>query len=191
MSGHCATVPNMQISGSDVSHYWHQIAVHTAASKNGSHTSAPWPLQVQAAALLGDDTIEASFANFDGTGPSIWSVALITSDGRLIRIRMQFDAEQYDLEQDQATAEPVAATVDESRARRLSDVVSLDIDGARMRPNTFGRSMQDVLDVGDVVLRFRDGVVVNLGVNQLAMTMYDDRGRSDGFIDRLRHHTGL
>ncbi|MCV7159375.1 hypothetical protein [Mycolicibacterium brisbanense] len=183
----------MQITTeADRDRYWHQIGFHTAASKNGSHNGAPWPLQVQVAALVGNADIEASFSHFDGAGPSIWSVALITSDGRLIRIRMQFDAEQYDLDQDQATtAEPVAATVSESWVRRLSDVVSLDIGSVRMRPNGFGRVTQDVLDVGDVTVTFRDGEVVNLGVDQLTMTMYDDRQRSDGFIARLRHHTGL
>lgn len=32
--------------------------------------------------------------------------------------------------------------------------------------------------------------VVDLGIDQMAMTEYD-RTRSDAFVDRLRHHTGL
>ncbi|MUL84310.1 MULTISPECIES: hypothetical protein [unclassified Mycolicibacterium] len=179
----------MQITEPDRARYWHQIASHTLASTNGSHTSAPWPVQVQAAALVGNSTVEASVSRFDGSGPSTWVVALITADARLIQIRMQFDAEQYDLEKDQG--DPLAATVNESWVRRLSDVESLRIGGARMRPNTFGRTMPDVLDVGGVTLTFRGGTVGDLGFDQLAMTMYDDRRQSDGFVELLRQQIGL
>lgn len=181
----------MRITEPDRDRYWHQIAGHTAASTNGSHASAPWPVHVQVAALIGNSTIEASVASFDGTGPSTWAVTLITADARLIGIRMQFDAEQYDLGKDQAATEPLTATVNESWVRRLSDVASLAIGETRMRPNTFGRTMPDVLDVGDLTLTFRDGVVVDLGFDQVSMTMYDERGQSDAFVDLLRHHTGL
>lgn len=184
-----ATVPDMQITEPDQAQYWHRIAAHTTADKD---IGAPWPVHLQVAALIGNTDIDASVATFDGTGPSTWAVALITADTRLIRIRMQFDAENYDLEHDQSNAtKTVEPKVNESWVRRLSDVQSLDVGGTRLRPDSFGRVMPNVLDVAGVTLTFRGGAVVDLGLDQLTMTMYDDRRRSDHFFDRLRHHTGL
>lgn len=175
------TVPRMKLTDE----YWQQIAAHTTTS-NGTSTGAPWPVQVQAAALVGDSTIEASVAGFDGTGPSIWTVTLITTDGRLIRLRMAFDAADYDLDQDQRVSEPLDGSVDESWVRRLSDAERIEIRSSRTRPR-----MRDALDVAGVNLTFRDGAVVDLGVDQLAMNMYDDRRLSDRIVELVRHHTGL
>ena len=181
----------MEITDPDKDRYWHQIAAHTAASKNGSHTGAPWPLQIQIAALLGNSAIVASVARYDGSAPTTWEVSLITTDTRLIRVSMQFDAEQYDADQDQNSPEPLVPDVQDSWVRRLDDINSITIGRSRMRPNSFGRVLPNVLDVADVELTFRDGVVVDLGIDQLGMTLYDDRGRTDGFIDLLRGHIGL
>jgi len=165
--------------------YWQKIAAHTATSDD-TGIRAPWPVQVQVAALVGHNAIDASVASFNGTGPSMWTVTLVTASARLIRLRMQFDAEQYDLEQDRLLSEPLDGSVDESWVRRLSDVERIDIRSSRMRPRT-----RDALDVAGVHLIFREGDVVDLGVDQVAMTMYDDRRRSDGIVDLVRHHTGL
>lgn len=179
----------MKIAGANADQFWLDIAAHSGTRDNG----APWPLQVQVAALVGSVKVEASMTTFSGDSPSIWAVTIITTDGRLISVRMQFDAEQYDLERDMTVSldNPVGVTVTESLARRLSDVARLDIRKARMRPTTMGRTFRDVLDVGDVRLAFHDGLIVDLAVDQVEMSMYDDRGRSDAFIDALRKHTGL
>jgi len=104
---------------------------------------------------------------------------------------MQFDAEEYEVAKDREAAEPLIPTVLESWIRRLSDVDRLGIGRSRLRPASLGRSQMDVLDVADVTLTFRDGTVVDLGVDQLRMTMYDDRSQSDAFVDRLRALTQL
>ena len=165
--------------------YWLQIAAHTSA-RNAS--GAPWPLQLQVAALLGNGDIEASVTKFDGTAPSTWAVAIITAEARLLKVSMQFEDEQ-----DRNTTEqtPVSLTVNESWVRRLSDVVSLHIGKTDMRTNAFHQVIPDVLDVADVQVGFRDGSVADLVVDQLETTSNDDRARSDGFIDALRSHTGL
>ncbi|WP_349319154.1 hypothetical protein [Mycolicibacterium canariasense] len=187
----------MEITVADKSAYWHQIRVNTSANNNGRHARAPWPLQLQVAALVANDDIKASIATFDGTTPTTWTVSLITEASgqggglRLIRVRMEFDAEQYDLEQDNGAAEPLAPKVEESWVRRLSDIESIDIKRARMRPNSFGRVMENVLDVADVRVTFRGGAVIDLGIDQLAMTVQDDRRPSDVFVELLRGHTGL
>ncbi|MCV7152403.1 hypothetical protein [Mycolicibacterium pyrenivorans] len=179
----------MKIASTNADQFWLDIAAHSGTRDNG----APWPLQVQVAALVGSVKVEASTTTFSGESPSTWAVTIITADRRLISVRMQFDAEQYDLDRDMTVSldNPVGATVTESFARRLSDVARLDIRKARMRPTTMGRTFRDVLDVGDVGLAFQDGLTVELAVDQVEMSMYDDRGRSDAFIDALRKHTGL
>lgn len=184
----------MKITAPDQGAYWNQLAAHTAAGQpNGSVVAAPWTLRLRVAALVGNADIDASFATFDGSGPSTWTVAIITTDGRLAVLRMQFDAENYDAEQDGAGTNPANATVIESCVRRLSDVVRLDISNAQLRRNSFNHVMQDVLDVGDVSLTFSDHTVVDLSIDQVAMTRYQDRQRSDSdiFIDLVRQRTGL
>jgi hypothetical protein len=184
-----ASLLHMKIASAEADRYWIDIAAHTGTRENG----APWPLQVQVAALVGNENIEASTTTFSGDTPSSWAVKIITAGGRLVSVSMQFDAEQYDVERDRVVSldNPVPATVTESSARPLGDVVRLDIGKARMRPATMGRTMPDQLDVGDVSLTFRDGAVTNLGFDQVEMTVYDDRGRSDAFMDALRKHTEL
>ena len=182
----------MKITEPNYDHYWHQMAVHTAAGQsNGSVVKAPWTLQLRIAALVGNDGIDASFATFDGSGPSTWTVAILTTDSRLAVLRMQFDAENCDYEHDGDGAKPVNATVIESYVRRLSDVVSIGIGNARLRLNSFKQVIPDVLDVGDVSLTFSDRTVADLGIDQVAMTPHDERQRSDNFIDLLRQRTGL
>jgi hypothetical protein len=190
LSAPTATVLQMKIASPDADQYWLQIAAHSGLPNNG----ALWPLQVQVAALVGNTSIDASTTTFCGDSPSTWAVVVITADGRMAIVGMQFDAEKYDLERDMTVSadDPVAATVTESWARSLRDVVRLDIRKVRMRPTTFGRSLLDELDVGDVSLTFRDGATAHLGnFDQTEMTMYDDRRRSDAFIDALRKHTRL
>lgn len=179
----------MKIASSDADHYWLEIAAHSGTPDNG----APWPLQVQVAALVGTANIEASTTTFSGDSLSTWTVAIVTADGRLISVRMQFDAEQYDLERDMTVSvdNPVVAAVTESWARPLGDVVRLDVGKARMRPTTFGRTLRDEVDVGEVSLTFRDGAVVNVDFDQAEMSVYDDRRRSDAFTAALRKHTRL
>ena len=188
MSHGRVTVRDMQITDPDGDIYWHKIAGHTADSDK---TGAPWPVQVQVAALVANAGIEASIVSFDGTGPSIWAVTLVTADKRLIRVRMTFASQEYDVEKDRVVDEPLVATDVESWVRRLSDVESLKIGRSRTRPISFNRSQLSVLDVSDVALIFRDGVAVDLGVDQVAMSQYDDRERSDAFVDLVRGVTGL
>lgn len=186
--------PNMKISQPDVDRYWHQMVIHTTASRANGSVSSPWPVVIQLASLVGNADIAASVSHFDaasGRSWSGWSVALITADNRLARVVMQFEAEQYDGAQERESTDEVGTTVVESWIRRLSDVVSLEIGNARMRPTTMNRVMSDQLDVADVRLRFTDGVAVDLSFDQLAMTVYDERGRSDAFLDVLRNRTGL
>lgn len=181
----------MEITAPDQDQYWLQISAHTSASKNGSHTRAPWSVQLQVAALLDNCTIDGSVASFDGRTPTTWAISLITADGRLIRVTMQFDAEQYDSEQDLHSSNPLEPLVKESWIRRLSDVESIGIGRSRLRTGTFGRVQQNVLDLADVTLTFRGGAVVDLGIDQLGMTQYDDRGRSDTFVEALRRRIQL
>ncbi|MGE2721732.1 hypothetical protein [Mycolicibacterium celeriflavum] len=184
----------MKIASPDTDQYWYQISAHTSA-RNGRNgvSGAPWPLQLHVAALVGNEGIEASATTFSGDAPSTWSIAIVTADARLVMVRMQFDAEQYDLERDRETPEDEAAeiTVSESWVRRLRDVVRLDVGKVRMRRGSFGRMMSDQLDVGKLSLTFRDGTVSDLEFDQVAMTTHDDRAQSDQFMDALRKHTGL
>ena len=60
----------MEITVPDEDQYWLQISAHTASSNSGSHTRAPWSVQVQVAALLNDGEIEGSAASFDGATPT-------------------------------------------------------------------------------------------------------------------------
>ena len=86
---------------------------------------------------------------------------------------------------------PLEPLVKESWIRRLSDVESIGIGRSRLRTGTFGRVQQNVLDLADVTLTFRDGSVVDLGIDQIGMSRYDDRGRSDTFVEVLRRHVQL
>lgn len=184
----------MKIVTSDIHQYWQQINAHTSARDGRAGIrGAPWPLQVHVAALVGNEAIQASNTTFDGTAPSTWGIAIITADARLVRVRMQFDAEQYDGERDREIPEDeaVAITVSESWVRPLRDVVSLDVGFVQMRHDSFGRMMSDQLDVGDVALTFRDGSAADLGFDQVVMTYHDDRARSDQFLDVLRGHAGM
>jgi hypothetical protein len=47
------------------------------------------------------------------------------------------------------------------------------------------------LDVGDVRLRFSDGVEIDLGVDQPNIYESDDRPRSDALIEAIHDNTGL
>lgn len=181
----------MEITAQDSTRYWAQLDAHTAASLRGSSHSAPWPVQLQVSALLGDAGIEASVATFDDGDPSVWTAAIVTGDARLLWVRMQFDVEGYDSMKEESGTAQAEATVIESWARRLNDVESLHIQGARFRRGRMNQPMPNTVDLGAVTLAFPDGFEVNLGVDQTAMAPYDDRSRSDLFITALRRHVGL
>lgn len=117
----------MQPTMNDRHEYWQQIAAHTfARNSNGT----PWAVQRHVAALVGDPGIAKSFVTYSPAEPSGWSVLLVTVDGRLIKLHIEFNAEQYDQEEEQRPfrkSNPVSETVHDAWIRRLSDVVQLDI----------------------------------------------------------------
>jgi hypothetical protein len=189
LSACLATVLHMKISESE--DYWRLVTAHTNARNSDG---APWPVQLQVAALVGDHTIVASVARFSPETPSTWMITVVTDDGRLVRVRMEFDAERYDLDSEQRTHrlhDSVASTVHEAWVRRLSDVVRLEVRKAQRRLSGFGSPSRSEFDFGDVHLKFHDGAEVDLGIDQLAMRDDDERTYADAFLDALRAHAGL
>jgi hypothetical protein len=123
----------MKISGSE--DYWHQIAVHTHARLS---MGSPWSVQLQLAALVGDHSIVASWAGYIPNRPSHWHVVAITDDGRLINLRMEFDAEQYDGDAEKQLSQQrqsVTVVVQEPSTHRLRDAISLQTGRAFQRPD--------------------------------------------------------
>lgn len=181
----------MKIPSLDQFGYWHQIAAHsTSQGGNG----APWPVQVQLAALVGEDGIAGSAAHFSKSGPTVWSVVAVTEDGRLVKVVVEFASEGHDLEaegklDDQALPEH---KVLEASVRRLKDVVGLEIGKAAFRRTVFNQLARDELDVGDIRLKFL-GIddELRLGIDQLALPYHEDRNRSDRLIAAIRTSAGL
>jgi hypothetical protein len=78
MSVRLATVRHMKISESE--DYWRLVGAHNSRG-------APWSVQLQVADIIGNHAITASFARFTPDAPSSWTVAVVTEDGRLVRVR--------------------------------------------------------------------------------------------------------
>jgi hypothetical protein len=92
----------------------------------------------------------------------------VTEDGRLIRVRMEYEAEKYDFECEQRTPghnQPMPA-VHEASVRRLADVVSLNVAKVSTRFDGFNKPMRDQVNVGEVRLTFSNGNTVDLGLDQ-------------------------
>jgi hypothetical protein len=88
----------MQLSAAE--DYWRQIGLHT---HNRLSMGSPWSVQLQAAALVGNHSITASWAAYIASRPSLWTIVAVTDDERLIHLRGEFDAEQYDHDAEQRT----------------------------------------------------------------------------------------
>jgi hypothetical protein len=180
----------MKIPGDDK--YWQQIAAHTGTRASGG---TPWSVQQLVAGLVGDGVISASAVAYEPAGPTYWDAFVVTEDGRLIRVKVQFDVPQYDFDEEQSQyrgQHPVTSTVHAAWARRLtSGVVRLDVDAVRLRPNRFGEPSRDELDLGGVRLTFADGLSLDFGIDQRRMYDEDERVRADRFITAVRQHTKL
>lgn len=181
----------MDITAPDPDRWWLEVGHQLTATRNGVNSEAPWDVVFQVGALLNNHSIEASVASFDGSGPSIWTVTVISDDGRLIHVRMKFDDAEFDRLQEQNTTESANGTVLEAWVRRLSDIVCLEIRGARLRKSASGYSMPNTVDVGTVRMTFRDGAIADLDVDQIAMALRRDRSKSDQFVRVLRERSGL
>ncbi|OBI90027.1 hypothetical protein [Mycobacterium asiaticum] len=180
----------MKIPSIERHDYWRLIAVHASTKSN----SAPWPVQLQLAALVGDShAILASSAQFSTAPKSLWSVLAVTDDARLVKVVVEFEAEHYDLEAEQSFQEQSPAhSVIEAWVRRLQDVVSIEMRKAEFRRSQFNQVLSDQLDIGELTVKFGgDHVVVDLGINQLGTHYHEDRNRSDELIRVIRAHTGL
>lgn len=177
-----ATVFRMQHTTDD--EYWQQISAHTFA--RNSH-GAPWAVLQHVAALLGEDGITESHVTYGFSEPTTWLIFLVTEDEGLIKLHVEFDASQYDREEEAQPirqSHPVPSTVREAWVRRLSDVAQLDIGQVTGRAGPFGDQRGEI-NIGDVHLTFNDGAKEDLGINQVAMS-HDDRAKSDAFIDAVR-----
>lgn len=178
----------MQTTTHDRDQYWQQIRTHTFA-RNSAGT--PWAVQRHVAALLGNHDIVESLVAYNPTGPSSWSILLVTEDAQLIKFHIEFDEAQYDLDEEQRPhrqKSPAVGKVREAWIRRLSDVVRLDIRQVTDRVGAFGDRVSGQVNVGDVHLTFSDGAVEDLEIDQAAMSS-DDIGNADAFISALRDAT--
>jgi hypothetical protein len=176
----------MKISESE--DYWRLVGAHTSA-RNSS--GAPWSVQLQVAALVGNHAITASFARFTPDAPSSWTIVAVTEDGRLVRVHMEFAAERYDLEKDRQRQSSVAPSVREAWVRRLADAVRLDIGRVQSRPDSFGQPSPNAVDMGEIKVWFNDGRDIDLDIDQATMFDSDDRDQADAFIDAVRFHANL
>lgn len=168
--------------------YWRQVAAHASTPSN----SAPWPVQMQLAALVGEHEISGASAEFVPASPAKWSVVAVTDDGRLVKVVIEFDAEGFDLEAERSDQEKSPDhRVIEGWVRQLKDVVGLEIRKLAHRRGSFNRPMPDQVDVGDVRLRFVGDEYVDLGVDQVGMAYHENRKRTDQLIAAIRDHTGL
>jgi len=104
-----------------------------------------------------------------------------------------YEEENFDLDlehrfrQERRTVEPAWH---ESWVRRLADVSRLTIGKAQVRPDSFGRPTTDQLNYSDVVIDFRDGTIVDLGLNQSRLDE-DDYQNTDAVIGAIRQHANL
>lgn len=144
------------------------------------------------AVLAGGHEIVASTAQFSPAEPSTWTVVAVMDDGRLAKVVIQFDTENYDLEQEMRLQEKSStATVVEAWVRPLGDVVCLEIRKVGQRRGPFNQPAPGQFDVGDIRLKFSSGEELELGVDQLEMSYHEDRERTDQLIAVLRARTGM
>ena len=178
-----------KISGKD--QYWIQVAAHTGV-RNSNGT--PWSVQQIVAGLVGNAVITDSAVVYTPDGPSIWDVFVVTEDGRLIRVRVEFELQTHGFEEEESPyrkGNPVAATVHEAWVRKLSAAVRLDVDAVRVRANRFGEPSMDELDLSGVRLTFDDGFELDLGIDQKKIYDVEERNRVDRFIAAVRSHSKL
>lgn len=181
----------MKIAGDD--DYWQSVGGHTSAT-NGS---APWPVQIQVAALLGDARIEGSAVRFEPDSPSRWTIHLVTEDARLIVVEMAIDSERYDSEAEQIRLqdnEPEPGiSVRVARVRRLSDASHLDFGALGNRVGAFGNLRPEEYSVAGIGVGFTDGSVVQVDFFHHPHSAGANREeqRADAFIAALRRHTNL
>jgi len=118
-------------------------------------------------------------------GHATWKEHIATAT-RLIHVQVQFDAQIYDLDEDNDaySRRSVTATIKKAWARRLSDVTQLHIGlcGERLPE----RGPHDWVPIGDVRLIFNDGKSVELDFDQRGMRYPRERQRSDQFIAAIR-----
>lgn len=179
----------MKVSGSD--DYWQQIRIHT---HNRLSMGSPWSVQLHAAALLGDHRISASWTGYTSNQPSLWTVVAVTDDDRLIRLQLEFDAEQYDRDAEQRLQrlhQSVGTAVHDASVHRLRDAVNLSIGRALPHVDGWGKPSRDEVDVSDIRLQFSDGSEIDLGIDQTTIYDTDDRARSDALIEAIRTQSGL
>jgi hypothetical protein len=181
----------MHLTNAAADDYWQSIAVHSSTR----HGSAPWRVQQHIATLIGDHEIAGSAAHFQtGDDQSAWTVQIVTVDGRLAVVRVEFEDGCYDFEEEQRPMrqhQPVTSKVIEARVRRLRDATSLDLLKVRSVLNAFREPVRDQIDVGGLTLTFNDGTPVILRVDQTEMYDPDEKARADTFIAAIRTHTGL
>ena len=179
----CAvTVLAMKLAAND--DRWTDLQAHT-----GTHAkSAPWPVLLAVAVLVGDEDITGSWTAYQPNEPegrTTWADWIATAE-RLIYVQVEFDARMYDLSEDndELTRSNVTATIRQASARRLGDVAQLHVGlcGHR-RPE---QGAHDWVPVGEVSLGFRDGGTVQFGFDQQRMSYPQGRGRSDQFIAAIR-----
>jgi hypothetical protein len=174
----------MKISESE--DYWRLVGAHTNARNS---TGAPWSVQLHVAALVRNHAITASFARFTPDAPSSWTVDIVTEDGRLVRVHMEFDGERYELQKEQQHS--IAPSVREAWVRRLADAVRLDIGTVQTRLDSFGGPSRHKADMGEIKVWFNDGRDIDLDVDQTSMFDSDDHDQADAFIDAVRFHANL
>jgi hypothetical protein len=176
------TVSAMKLTTSE--DRWTNIQAHT-----GTHVkSAPWAVLLAVAALVGDKDITGSWATYQPNEPeghTTWTEYIATAE-RLIHVQLEFDAQMYDLgeDNDEIGRRSVTAVIKEAWARRLSDVAQLRIGhcGERLPE----RAPHDGIPIGDISLSFNDGGKVHSGFDQQRMIYPQERERSDQFIAAVR-----
>lgn len=187
------TLPRMKILRDD--DYWQAVGAHTSAWNSSG--GAPWSLQLQVAALLGDAGIDASFSRFEPDEPTRWTVHVIASDGRLITVEMTFDAKRYDREgetiqlQDKEPAPGISVRA--ARAERLSDVSRLDFGEIGSRYGGMGQLRHEDYSVANIGLGFNDGRALQIDFpdDQTGAKGRGEEQRADTFVAAVRQHTKL
>jgi len=180
----------MQHTTDERDEYWQRLSAYTFARNS---RGAPWAVLRHVAALLGEHGIAESYVTYGFSEPSTWLILLVTEDARLIKLHAEFEAEQYDRDEELQPirqSHPVVSTVREAWVRHLSDVARLDIGEVTGRAGPFGDLRGDQFNIGDVHLTFSDGQKEDLEISQATMS-HDDRAKSDAFISALREAAKL
>jgi len=137
------------------------------------------PLTVYAAviALLDGDRIKASWPAYEARNPTKWSVWLVTDKDRLAYAQLQFEANNYNSDEDDVQNLP--ATVNQAWIRRLSDVVRVSV-------GRVGRVLQSGwFPVGDIALTFADGERLTLPIDEGGLDN-SEHERSEIFLAAVR-----